>query len=703
MRKKIAKYIKIGSLIIIVTSAILITGAALLFYFYPEESVLNIIKSKSESALGRKVEIGSLRYSIRGVILQDVTIADIDESGTKLSDDKSLLKAEEAVIQFSLFSLLRKDYTINALYFKNLSIRWSFDNNGKSNIEKIFEQFKQESTVEDKSKTSIKIKEIVLRECSLILVNPPEHFKPLEGIYSVNGTFRLTKDNIFQLSEAAIELPSGRGKLYPDITIDVTENLKITGIAKLDNCSLNWVYRFTKKPLKLPFETVNGIVDNFELQLPVIKGHAKVTSTLNRSKSIIQAEGSCVVNIENDTVLIKDAKNRLNNSSSVLEDLFISTSAGEIRRFSVSNINYSISDLRQLESNIPSGFSGNLKGNLSYNGSKFNGRIQIADCSYKDRTEVFSGLSTEIELANNIFKKESIPVKIFGSSFNVSIAATDSNFKSIYVYIKGDRLDVNNISLSGGKSSSDFSFPVNISGKIQLSELIYDKFVFKNNLADFAASKKIIKLNRVDTSVLSGSLNGSGKIDLSGDYPTAHISARFNGMKIHDLKFSEENLNNRLFGFADGSVNLGFNFRENMTETLKGNATFNVSKGKVVNTGIQNGLIIFLAELRYKLKDLEFSKIYGNIDVDGRDLTINSFIFNSEDIRLAMNGKINSDLTANNMSVKLEFNNHFIKDIPRPAIAFYNDYLSGRWYTIPFLLNGNITESKNIKMLKKNQ
>jgi uncharacterized protein involved in outer membrane biogenesis len=118
MRKKIAKYIKIGSLIIIVTSAILITGAALLFYFYPEESVLNIIKSKSESALGRKVEIGSLRYSIRGVILQDVTISDIDESGTKLSDDKSLLKAEEAVIQFSLFSLLRKDYTINALYFK---------------------------------------------------------------------------------------------------------------------------------------------------------------------------------------------------------------------------------------------------------------------------------------------------------------------------------------------------------------------------------------------------------------------------------------------------------------------------------------------------------------------------------------------------------------------------------------------------------
>ncbi|HOP30109.1 MAG TPA: AsmA-like C-terminal region-containing protein [Spirochaetota bacterium] len=702
MKKKIAKYLKIGTIVFVSTAAIILSGASLLFYFYPEESLLNIIKTKSETALGRKVEIKSLRYSIRGVILQGVKISDLDENNNILPDDKSLLEAQEALIQFSLLSLLRKEYTINTLYFKDLSIRWSFDNSGKSNIERIFESFKQKSAEEEQSKTSIKINEIILTDCSLNLVNPPSDFKPLEGVYIVNGKLRLKKDNIFHLSETGIELPAGRGKLFPDISIDLTEKLKFTGIIKLENCSLNWVYGFAKKKLKLPFETVNGIVDNFELQLPSVKGHAKVTSTLSRSKSIIHADGSCTVDITNKTVVIKDVKNRINNSSSVLDDLFISANAGEVRRFSVSNLNYSISDLRQLENSIPSGFSGNLKGNLSYNGAKFNGRMQISECSYKDRTEVFSGLNTEIELINNIFKKESVPVKIFGSNFNVSLAATDSNFKSIYVFIKGDKLDVNNISLSGGKSSSDFSFPINISGKIQVGEIIYDKFLFKNNHADFVATGKTIKLNRVDTSLLSGSLNGSGKIDLSGDFPTAHINARFNGMKVNDLKFANDNLNNRLFGFADGAVNLNFGFRENMTETLKGNATFSVSKGKVVNTGIQNGLIIFLAELRYKLKDLEFNKIYGNIDVNGRDLTINSFIFNSEDIRLSMNGRINSDLTANNMTVKLEFNNHFIKDIPRPAIAFYNEYLSGRWYTIPFLLNGNITDSKNIKMLKKN-
>ena len=55
------------------------------------------------------------------------------------------------------------------------------------------------------------------------------------------------------------------------------------------------------------------------------------------------------------------------------------------------------------------------------------------------------------------------------------------------------------------------------------------------------------------------------------------------------------------------------------------------------------------------------------------------------------------------MHMKLEFNNHFIKDIPRPAVAVFNEYASGNWFVIPFSLNGNITESKNMKMLKKNQ
>lgn len=704
MKKKIAKFLGITIVTVISTVMLIIAGAALIFYLYPQDKVLNIIKTRAETTIGRKVDIVSLNYSFKGVVLHGVQISDTDENGNPLSDDKSLLKADEAVISYSLLSILKKDFTIKTLYFNKLSVKLSFDNKGVSNLEKLIKEINGNTeTAENREKTSLSISKIILTNCRLNLVKPPQIIKPLEGEYLVNSTINIKDGKKFIFSNSGIILPSGRGIVYPDIEIDTTEKFRLTGNIKLENCLLGWVYNFTLKPLPLPFESVSGIIKNFEITSSQIKGQAKVTSILKYNKNRINAEGSCVVDLNNRTILISGVQNRLNNSSSVLENLTINYNTGSVTRFNVTGANYSIADLRYMEPEIPSGFAGILKGSLSYNGSSYSGKIQISDCSFKDKTEILSGLNTEIEISNNVFKKENIPVTFFGSNFNISIATTDNKFRSIYVYIKGSGLDINKVTFSGGNSSTDFHFPINITGKMQLGELKYKAFVFKNSNADFAASGKTIKLNRVDTSILSGSISGSGKIDLSGNSPSTSIIARFSNIKINDYKFEDENLNGRLFGFADGTANLAFNIKENMTETLKGNFTFSVSKGKVVNTGIQNGLIIFMSELRYKLKDLEFNKIYGNIDVNGRNLLLNSFIFNSEDIRLSMNGKMNTDLSAENVQMKLEFNNHFIKDIPRPAITVFNEYLNGKWYTIPFLLNGNITDSKNIKMLKKNQ
>ncbi len=704
MKKKIAKFLGI-TIITIVSAVILFTSiAALIFYLYPQDKVLSLIKTKAEATLHRKVDIKSINYSIKGVVLHGVLISDIDENGNLISNDKPLLKADEALISYSILSILKKDFTIKTLYFNKLSVRLVFDDKGVSNLEKLIKELKENAEPADKTeKTTLSISKIILTNCRLIVVNPPKFIKPLEGDYLVNSTINIKDSNRFLFSDSGIVLPSGRGTVYPDIEINTADRFRLTGNVNLENCLLGWVYTFTLKPLPLPFESVSGIIKNFEITSSAIKGQAKVTSILKYNKNRVNAEGSCIVDLESRNVIIKGVQNKLNNSTSTLENLTINYKSGTVTRFIVTGANYSIADLRYLEPEIPSGFAGNLKGSLSYNGATYSGKLQISDCSFTDKTEILSGLNTDIEITNNVFKKENIPVTFFGSNFNVSIATTDNRFRNIYVFIKGSGLDINKITFSSGNSSSDFFFPINISGKIQLGELKYKGFVFKNNSADFAASGKTIKVNRADTSILSGSITGSGKIELSGSSPSTSMNARLSNIKINDYKFEDENLNGRLFGFADGSANLAFNIKENMTETLKGNLTFSVSKGKVVNTGIQNGLIIFMSELRYKLKDLEFNKIYGNIDVNGKNLLFNSFIFNSEDIRLSMNGKMNTDLIADGVQMKLEFNDHFIKDIPRPAVAVFNEYLSGKWYTIPFLLNGNITDSKNIRMLKKNQ
>lgn len=73
MKHKITRFAKITIIAIISIIILAGSGAALLFYFYPAESVLKIIKNQSETALGRKVEIQGLKYSRRVAQLTSIS------------------------------------------------------------------------------------------------------------------------------------------------------------------------------------------------------------------------------------------------------------------------------------------------------------------------------------------------------------------------------------------------------------------------------------------------------------------------------------------------------------------------------------------------------------------------------------------------------------------------------------------------------
>ena len=175
----------------------------------------------------------------------------------------------------------------------------------------------------------------------------------------------------------------------------------------------------------------------------------------------------------------------------------------------------------------------------------------------------------------------------------------------------------------------------------------------------------------------------------------------FNGIKVQKVAALSTKFKNRIYGVAKGNTNLKFLLNENFINTLKGKIIINIDNGKFVNTGVQNGLGVWLSELKYKLRDLEFRKIYGNIDVSGINYYINSFVLNSKDIRLKINGNINNNLISKKMNINLEFTKNFIQDLPTAAVAIsLRKNLQGSWYIIPFIVNGDITKSKNIVKIK---
>ncbi len=715
MIRKITRFTKItltSAILLILTLAI---SVSLLYYFYPEESVLQIIKSKAEILLNRKIDVGSLHYSPKGIVIYNVTLYDKAADNT----ETVLVKADEVVITFSLFSILKKDFSLRTIYFNGLTINCIFDKDGKSNIEQLIRDVK-EKIGSSSGENNIQLSKIILKDCRLSLVNPPAFVKPLEGEYLLNSSIRIKEKKTFIISDTRIILPLKRGILYPELNIETSGDFIISGKIKLENASLLWVYKFPRRDPGLPFDVINGQITDFEITKEHVKGYARATSTLKSTKNILSAEGLATVDIATKNVILKDIKGKLNSSSVNVDNMLISTKLGGVKQFGFSGISFQLTDLKYLLKSLPSGLAGYAKGTFSFNGNAFNGKLDLSGISYFNKTELVRDLNTTIDINNNTIRKENIPATILGSKSSVSIATTDNKFKNFYVSITSEKININDIHFPETNSSSSegegenisdsvnistgaINLPVNITGTISVNELIYDDLILKNTKANITTSGSIIKINNAATSILSGTLFAIGSIDTSGKYPLVQTSLKFSNIKIHDIKFKNEKMKNRLFGFAEGNANLSLQIKDNAAETIKGNAIFTVTKGKVVNTGVQDGLIVFLSELRYKLKDLEFNKIYGNFDISGNNFKINSFIFNSEDIRLSISGLLNKDLIAKDMNMKLEFNNHFIKDVPRPAVAVFNEYLSGKWYVIPFSLEGNITESKNMKMLKKNQ
>jgi hypothetical protein len=683
---------------VITLAAALAVSVSLIYYFYPEDSVKEIIKNRTETLLDRKIDIGSLHYSYKGIVIYNVTIYDKTADGA----ETVLVKADEAVINFSLFSVINKDFKIRTIYFRGLAVNCIFDKDEKSNIELLITELK-EKTSRGESDKNIQLSKIILNDCRIKITNPPAFVKPLEGEYRIDGTVLFKENSAFAISDTKLTLPLKRGILYPELNVETAGEFNIKGKVKIENSSLLWVYKFASRDPGLPFDIINGQVNDFEITKDHVKGYAKATSTLKNTKSILSADGGCTVDINTRDVYLKDIKGKINSSSANVDNMLISARLGEIQKFSFTNIAFQLGDLRFIIDALPSALSGTVKGALSFDGKNFNGKIDASNISYKDKTELFSGLNTSLDINNNMIRKENIPLTILGSSSSISIATTDNKFKNFYISVNSEKININNIHFNEGTGGAKIDIPVSITAKINIKELVYDDFIFKNTKANISASGDVVKINNADASILNGTIAGIGTIGLSEASPLLQASLRFNNIKIHDIKFKNENLNKRLFGFAEGTANLNLQLKENAAETIKGNATFTVTKGKVVNTGVQDGLIVFLSELRYKLKDLEFNKIYGNIDIAGNNFKINSFIFNSEDLRLTISGRIDKDLNAKDMNMKLEFNNHFIKDVPRPAVAVFNEYASGKWFVIPFSLNGNITDSKNMKMLKKNQ
>lgn len=670
---------------------LLASGAVLLYNFYPRDRALSLLTSGAQGLLKRRVRVKSLDYSLRGIVLDDVRIYD------GLTEDSGILaSADEAVIRFSLARLvLRGKFHITFVKLDGLNLNIVYTD-GVSTIHRLVADL---SGGEKGASSPTPVDAIVLSDARVTLRNPPKNLAPLEGSYILNGAIEFRGDGGVYISDCKIILPEKRGVVYPEVTVAARDgDFSIEGDATLDRCSLPWVYTWGKN-LTLPYMDVSGRVRDLRISSGAVEGSLKGSSTLNSGKQLL-VDGFCRVSITEGKVFLSGIQASIENSSFLIEE-FLFGFGGDIRKFRIVNIRASVPDLLPVLKFLPAQIDGTANGSLSMDGGRYTGTLTV-NLGLDAKKGFIKNAAGTIVIKNNVIDGATLSMLLYGQPAEIFMASTDGNLSKINVNARLKAFSY--APQAEGDAGAPFkpvSLPVEVRGTIEVAQLQIASLPFTQAVIQYHLAGGRLSVPAVSAQFLGAEVKARGGADLSRETPRVDLAISFGNLKVQNLGSISERLKNRFFGTAHGGGDFGFTIMEGqgLSRSLRGRIEFTVDRGKLVNTGIQDGLGVWLEDLKYKLRDLEFTKIYGNFSVAGNTFTINSFLFNAQDVRLKMDGHATSTFEGD-IRIDLEFTQRFIQDLPNPVFIQLGKYKRDRWYVIPFRARGkDITDSKNITRL----
>ncbi len=690
---KLLKISRIIVIIILLILTLIAAGAALFIYFYPRDQLLKVILKRTESSISRKVSASELKYSLRGIVLRKIRIYDgMTETDGLLAD------ADEARVKLSLYDLLNKEINITFIQIDHMNINIKYDRE-QSNLGRFIRELNRKRS---DTTYSTNLSHIVLEKARINLKNPPAYLKPLEGLYVIDTVMDFSgKQGIF-FRDIRIVLPEKRGVITSDLVLTFPqEGFLLKGEARLDRCQLPWVYRWGNN-LSLPFLNFAGIVKDLQIRRTSVRGKARGASNLTNGRTL-NVDGSCVVDFSRDEltiVTITDTEGSVRDSKVFLKELIIPTK-GDIRRMALSRLEVDLADTRNLLPFIPPGAFGNISGSFTFERNVYWMNLELKDAGVDRDSGLISDINDTFTMKANVFRKENLKMKVMDNPCTVSLASTDGKLRKMIVNLKAGKFKIPETSSgeSGGRPKG-IGIPGTVIGRINIDNLAHGKIDLNQLDISYTLTGRQLIVNRFSAKTLGGEAEGRATIDLVKDNPPVTVAFAYNRIKVQNIAKLSEKSKGRLFGTASGNAELSFRLqKEKILPTLRGKVEFNIIRGKVANTGIQNGLGIWLSELKYKLKDMEFNKIYGNVALQGENFHINTFTFNAPDVKLNVDGDLTKELKGS-IRLNLSFTRRFIQDLPNPVLLQMNRYKKGDWYNFLFEARGDdVTNSKNIKRI----
>ncbi len=672
------------ALVIIASLLLLISSAAVLFMLlYPKEKLLAFAASRASAALGRSVSVSGIGYRFIGLTLDGVTIHERDVSSPVL------IAADRAHLNLSPSSILQMRLDFDSVTLEGASLSITFDAKGRSSIEELLDEFGRE----EGSGVDASLSRLRLREARVILADPPSRLAPLEGDYLINAS--VTFGEKTEIRDCEIILPDNRGILRPTLSITPGTDPAVSGSIRLVNTSLAWAYRWAGG-LDLPFRVVNGTIDDCVINGDTVKGALSISSTIRGSDAPLRVAGAFTVDIPGRTIAVGPLRGTVDESSFLIESLVIPMGK-KPSRFRISSIDASVRDLAPLLSFIPARLSGRLRGNLRFEQGLYNGSLSISEGGYDPEGGFLSGLNARIDIVDGLFNLPGIPFRFLGNPCVLSIASTDSSLSRIFVTVRSESFVYDSGARPSSGTGGPLNIPIEITGLVEARRLAIGSHEIGGLKLNYRLTGDSLALSDFHFMYAGGDVSGRGVITMPQGPPRISLSMDMNNLRVQSALAHNEKFHNRFFGILKGKATVDTELGARILDSATGSVEFSIERGKLVNTGIQDGLGILLSELRYRIRDIDFSMIYGNVGIRGERYQVNSFVFNSHSLRLKMSGSFDRKLVASPLNITLEFTRDFIQDLPGVITPWLGGYLSGEWYSVPFVMTGDMTDGKNLR------
>jgi hypothetical protein len=684
---------------------VIIGSASALFYFYPQDKVLAIVTSTAEKTLKRKVTAGGIHYSLGGIRLSDVIVLNSMNPA-----DSVLIKTGSLRLRFNLLSLIRNKFEITHIQINNMDLTLSYKDS-TWNLQSLLNDIRSAPKSERRKKKgdgggiSTTLETIGFDTASITLESSPDIIKPLIGKYLFNGVIDISSPDEIIVRKFAVTLPEQRGEIESQSVkvAPLSADAAVTGDVQLNSASLGWLYHWGHLNF-LPYNEATVKINSLSVTSKELSGNVIGTTRL-RNRTAVNVSGRFKAAFKPVTVNLFDVTAQTGSSSAHLKSL--TAGPGIPPSFSSDYFKGKIEEIGPAIPFFPSGLTGGIEGNIVSERLSFTGRLGVQDLSYGNGKKIISGLNGTIDVKGNCFRAENIPAKIMSSDAVISVAAPENLMKEIALNLRIGTLDLTPSKDESGDLSSTPAandkqqiknqipaLPIRIRGSVDIAKLKKNSYELKGIEASYEFAGNKVSIPRYRFLFLDASVMGSGSIDLSGKTPLVETAASIDDFKVQNIGTLNKEMEGRVFGNAKARLAVSFRPADaNPAETIQGKCDFAVTNGKLVNTGIQNALGIWLDSLKYKLKDLEFNTISGSVLLERGNLDIRTLIFNSPDIRVMVDGEVlhKNDLNA---KLSLEFTSTFIQDIPNPALIRLNMYKKGKWYTIPISAKGDISKSK---------